>query len=242
MNRFYVAQAISGGEALITDPGQVHHLRNVLRLKPGDQVELFDGAGSECTGTVLEISRAQARLAVQSRKSPLAGRTRIAVACALPRKDVMDEIVDKLTQLGVDEIVPLKTERVVTRLKDPVAIASRAGRWLRIAQSAAQQSHRGRLPVIAPLTDLTALVSRAGEFDLKVMPTLCGETKSLRDILAGNRPSSVLVVIGPEGDFTAGEVAAAVRAGCVPVSLGRLVMRVSTAAIAAVSYLRLALD
>ncbi len=241
MNRFYVAQAISGGEAVITDPGQLHHLRNVLRLKPGDQVELFDGAGSEHTGTVLEISRAQARLAV-SRKPPAAGQTRIAVACALPKKDVMDEIVDKLTQLGVDEIVPLKTERVVTRLKDPVAIASRAGRWLRIAQSAAQQSHRGRLPVIAPLTDLTALVSRAGEFDLKVMPTLCGETKSLRDILAGNRPSSVLVVIGPEGDFTAGEVAAAVRAGCVPVSLGRLVMRVSTAAIAAVSYLRLALD
>lgn len=242
MNRFYVAQAISGGEAVITDPGQVHHLRNVLRLKPGDQVELFDGAGSEYTGTVLEISRTQARLAVESRKPLPSGQTRIVVACALPKKDAMDEIVDKLTQLGVDEIVPLKTERVVTRLKDPAAIAARAGRWLRIAQSAAQQSHRGRLPVIAPLTDLTALVSRAEEFDLRVMPTLCGEMKSLRDVLGGNRPSSVLVLIGPEGDFTASEVAAAVRAGCVPVSLGRLVMRVNTAATAAVSYIRLALD
>ena len=240
MNRFYVNEAVSGGSIVISDPEQLHHLRDVLRLKPGDEVAVFDPAGEEFLAEVSGLERKKAVLAVKSRRPAPPERLKITIACAVPKKSRMDDIVDKLTQLGVDAIIPLETERTIVKLEERQS--DRLERWQKIARNAAEQSRRNRLPRIYPVMGLEDVLGTAPEFDLKLIPTLAGDSRPLREALTGIRPASVLVLIGPEGDFTPGEVRRAFEAGFLPVSLGRTVLRVETAAIAAAAFLRLYLE
>jgi 16S rRNA (uracil1498-N3)-methyltransferase len=152
----------------------------------------------------------------------------------------MDDIVDKLTQLGVERIIPLKTERVIIKL-DKDKEVSRLARWRKLAQAAAEQSQRQNLPVIEPIKDLKEFLVQAKTlYDLKLISTLMdSKRKSLKEIFKGLKPQKVLVLIGPEGDFSPEEVDLAKKSGCIPASLGDLVLRVETAAIAVVSYIRL---
>jgi 16S rRNA (uracil1498-N3)-methyltransferase len=238
MHRFRVERIGDGDRIWLGDAGQVHHLKDVLRLAAGDEVEMFDDGGQECLCAVERLERASVTLSVKSRREASRRRARLMVACSLPKKG-MDEIVDKLTQLGVDTIVPMRTERVVVKLGDQAARA-RVERWRRLARAAAEQSQRSDVPEVGPVTDFGQIVSQAGGFDLKLIPTLSGDRKTIVDIVAGSRPASILVLIGPEGDFTDQELETARKAGFLPVSLGDQVLRVDTAAIAVASYLRVA--
>lgn len=162
----------------------------------------------------------------------------LTIACAIPKNARFDDIVDKLTQLGVGRIIPLVTERVVVKF-DRKKEEARIGRWRKIAELASQQSQRNYIPVIAPVMDFKELLALAGDFDLKLIPTLSGQRKSLREIFSLSVPmSNILVLIGPEGDFSGEEVAAAKKSGFIPITLGPLVLRVDTAAIAIASFLR----
>ncbi len=240
MHRFYVAQEIKGKIVLISDVAQFHHLKNVLRLRVDDEVIVCDRHDSEYICVITALEKKQAVLAVRARRATKAKKTRLTVACAIPKKAKFDEIVDSLTQLGVDGIIPVETERVIVKLDDSKKEA-RLKRWRRIAQSAAQQSQRNTIPLIEPVTTLESAVSRSRDFDLKLLPTLSGERKHIREVLAGTKANSVLVLIGPEGDFTPQEIELSRSAGFVLVSLGDSVLRVSTAAIAVASYIKLAL-
>lgn len=248
MHRFYT-ERVNGDTAFISDAGQLHHLKDVLRLKAGDEVVLFDLQGNEYTGSIQELRAGQALLTVKGRKRATVPKTGITVAGAIPKQAKMDEIIDSLTQLGVDRVIPMLTERVVVRLDESRKVA-RLERWRRIAESVAEQSRRNTVPLISPITSIESVISHSEDFDLKLIPTLPfredaqggrGERKSLREVLTGLLPRQVLVLIGPEGDFTPNEVEMAMSAGFIPVSLGDTVLRVSTAAIAVVSYIRLAL-
>jgi 16S rRNA (uracil1498-N3)-methyltransferase len=153
----------------------------------------------------------------------------------------MDDIVDKLTQLGVECIIPLETERGIVRLDKQKKI-QRSQRWEKIALSAAKQSQGSRLVVIKPVSALKDVLLSVDDFDLKLMPTLEGERKSLKDVFSRGECigiKKIIVLIGPEGDFTPGEVALAKKAGFIPVSLGERVLRVDTAAIAVASFIKL---
>jgi 16S rRNA (uracil1498-N3)-methyltransferase len=235
MHRFYIDRKIEDEIVIISDRQQLHHIIDVLRLKAGGEVTVFDIEGYEAACSIVSISTDAAVLAVKSKK--LAGKRQISltIACAIA-KSGMDEIVDNLTQLGIDSIIPLETERVVVRL-DEAKKQERVERWRRIALSAAEQSQRSRLPTIEPVAGLAYVLSRAEHFDLKLIPTLEGERKHLRDILREHEPKSILVLIGPEGDFTPDEVQLARNAGFTPVTLGDTVLRVSTAAIAVAAYI-----
>ena len=226
MHRFHI-DGVAGETVSLSDTGQLHHLRDVLRLKAGDEVVLFDSRGNEYTGVIVKVARTQALI-------------KITVACAIPKGTAMDDIIDFLTQLGVDTIIPMMTERVVVRL-DGARKETRLERWRKIAASAARQSQRSELPRIEPVTGIADLISRAGEYDLSLIPHLAGERRPIKDILEGSRPENILVIIGPEGDFTPAEVEMARQRGFIPVSLGDTVLRVATAAIALASYIRLAL-
>ena len=148
----------------------------------------------------------------------------------------MDDIVDKLTQLGVDVIIPLETERVVVRIEENRR--SRLERWQKIARSAAEQSRRNIIPSIPGILDFKAALAQAKSADLKLIPTLDGERKNLKEALTGCSFKDIFVLIGPEGDFTAQEVGQAVNSGFDPISLGDSVLRAETAAIAVAGYLR----
>jgi 16S rRNA (uracil1498-N3)-methyltransferase len=242
MHRFYCSiQNISGNKIIISDKDQVHHLRDVLRLKAEDKVIVFDEQGNEYNCLIRQLSNKTIELKIKARLSKRETKIQITVACAIPKKSRMDEIIDKLTQLGVDRIIPLESERVIIKLDKSKKIL-RKMRWEKIALSSSQQSQRNILPMIEPIKDIKEVLTQAGDFDLKLIPTLMGERKSLRKILAKAKPKNILVLIGPEGDFTAEEVDLAIKSGCIPVSLGDLVLRVETAAIAVTSFIKLYAD
>jgi len=165
-------------------------------------------------------------------------KAKITIACAIPKKSKMEDIIDKLTQLGVDRIIPIKTAHTVVKL-DSYKEAMRHKRWEKVAQSASEQSQRNDLALIDQIRDIKEVILNSKEFDLKLIPTLIGKRKSLREISLNSKYKNILVLIGPEGDFTEAEVQLAIKAGFIPVTLGDLVLRVETAAVAVASYITL---
>ena len=241
MNRFFVDKVGSKDKYIIlNDSEQLHHLRDVLRIKPPELVEVFDGNGHEYLTVVVEIGLTEAKLEVKEKRAPKDSGISLTVACAIPKKVKMDDIIAKLTQLGVECIIPLETERVIVRL-DKQKKVERFERWEKIALSAAKQSHGSRLAQIKPISSLEDALSETNEFDLKLIPTLEGKRKSLKEAFDQGREKikKIMVLIGPEGDFTPQEIALAEKAGFLPVSLGERVLRVDTAAIAVASFIKL---
>lgn len=241
MNRFFIAKINPLDKYIILDdPVQVHHLKNVLRIKPQEKAAVFDGLGNEYIVLVSEIGVKAVKLELKEQRSSEDPGIKITVACAIPKNVKMDDIVDKLTQLGVECIIPLETERVIVKL-DKQKKLERLRRWEKISLSALKQSQRSKFVLIKPISKFDDVVSTAGSFDLKLIPTLGGERKTLKGILDGSakKIKTVMVLIGPEGDFTAAEAALAKAAGFLPVDLGRGVLRVDTAAIAVVSFIKL---
>jgi len=238
MNRFFIsADNISNNELTITQKEQVRHIRDVLCLNPGEKVEAVDEKCNEYIAVLIEIKADSLVFEIKNKKEPVqSGISDITVACAIPKKVKLDDIVDKLTQLGVSRIIPMLTERVIVKL-DKQKKVDRLARWKKIALSASQQSRRNCLLIVEPVTCFKDILSGADKYDLKLIPTLDGKRKSLKDVFKPR--ARVLILIGPEGDFTPEEVNLAVSFGCVPVSLGSTVLRVDTAAFAAVSFLRL---
>lgn len=240
MHRFYCPiQNISGNKIILSDKEQIHHLKDVLRLKAGKEIMLFDEQGNEYNSIIERLSSNTICLKIKQKYKPaFVGRVKITVASAIPKKSKFDDIVDKLTQLGVERIIPLKTERSLIKL-DQCKETQKLQRWKKIALSATQQSQRNAIPIIDSVKDIKEILAVAENFDLKLIPTLAGRPKPLREALADFQGKNILVLIGPEGDFSPSEVELAKKAGCVVVSLGDLVLRVETAAVAVVSFIRL---
>jgi 16S rRNA (uracil1498-N3)-methyltransferase len=124
---------------------------------------------------------------------------------------------------------------------DDIKTESRLERWRKIAQNAARQSQRSSIPLIEPVTRLEDVISDSHDYDFKLIPTLAGERRLIKDVVAEARPNNIIVLIGPEGDFTSEEVALALGNGFLAVSLGDTVLRVATAAVAVASYVKFAL-
>ena len=244
MHRLYSSsQNILDNKIIIDNKEQAHHARNVLRLNDNEEVVIFDDKGNEYYA-ILEKSLPKSMIfKIKNKKNPVLkpSKVKITVACAIPKDSHMDKIIDKLTQLGIDRIIPLETERVVVKLDKHKRIL-RQERWKKIALNASLQSQRNTLPILEPIKNIKQLLSEAESFDLKLIPALIGERKPLKEALKGFRPQNILVIIGPEGDFTAGELDSARKIGCIPVSLGDLVLRVETAAVAVASFIRLHYD
>ena len=238
MHRFYVDR-VDGDKISISDAEQLHHLKDVLRLKVSDGVIVFDSEGNEYAGVIDGVDKKQAVIKVIASKPARSHKMKLTIACAIPKGDRMDDIIDQLTQLGVERIIPMGTERVVVKLDDAKKEA-RLKRWRKIAQNAARQSQRNSFPLIEPVSDIASVIAQSQDYDLKLIPNLTGERKFIKDVLAAARPKNVLVLIGPEGDFTPEEVNLALQAGFVPVSLGDTVLRVATAAVAVASYIKFA--
>ncbi|MDD5465456.1 MAG: RsmE family RNA methyltransferase [Candidatus Omnitrophica bacterium] len=241
MNRFFIDKINPLDKYIILDdPVQVHHLKDVLRIKPQEEVAVFDSLGNEYFVLVAQLQPKAVKLELREKKQSEEPGVKITVACAIPKNVKMDDIVDKLTQLGVECIIPLETERVIVRL-DKQKKLQRLRRWEKISLSALKQSQRSKFVAIKPVSKLGEVILAAHDFDLKLIPTLEGERKTLKGIFddSAKKIKTVMVLIGPEGDFTPAEVALAKAAGFLPINLGRGVLRVDTAAIAVVSFIKL---
>jgi 16S rRNA (uracil1498-N3)-methyltransferase len=240
MNRFFCANpVISQGTILINDKDKLHHIKRVLCLKPKEEVLVFDNTGTEYFCSIQKLGQ-EIVLQIKEKRLPEKNKSGInlTIACAIPKNARFDDIVDKLTQLGVDRIIPLVSQRVVVNL-DRKKEESRLKRWRKIAEAASQQSQRNNVPTVEPIKKFKEALATPKGFDLKLIPTLTGKRKSLHEILPISLPvANILILIGPEGDFSDEEVAAAKDAGFIPISLGNLVLRVDTAAIAIAAIIK----
>ena len=242
MHRFYCPQSnLQNPQVVITDPKELHHLRNVLRLKRGDTLTIFNNQGEEATGHIAAIQPAKVTVTVESVRKESADLPVIILACALPKKSKFESIIEKATELGADEIIPLKTKRTQIELKGE-RLERKIARYQDVAVNAAKQSRRLRVPVIHPVADFTsALKFFPGETTVFI-PSLSegGERKNILEAFkAVPSPSRVAFLIGPEGDFTPQEYDFARARGCIGVSLGKTVLKVETAALAAVACAQL---
>jgi 16S rRNA (uracil1498-N3)-methyltransferase len=230
MHRFHLPNlqlpTLTGDEA--------HHATHVLRLKLGDTVSVFDGRGREAQCRIEKVGKDSVRLAILQHSGTPPLPCRITLAQAIPKKN-MNLIVQKATELGVATIVPLVSERTVVKLDDD---AGKLARWREIALESCKQCGNNWLPEIQPPQKVRDFLASPGAFDLKLIGSLQPDAKPLKKILAEpSHPASVLVLIGPEGDFTPAELGLAKSAGCLPLSLGPLVLRADTAALYVLSIL-----
>jgi 16S rRNA (uracil1498-N3)-methyltransferase len=237
---YWPKQLITGGEILINERRQIHYLCDVLRLKVKDDVFIFDGQGNEYHCQIQGVSKKGIILLIKGKiRVKSQGAIRLAIACALTKqRSRFDDLVDKLSQLGVDKIIPMVTKRVIVRWNSNQRQRHHQ-RWRKIAQAACIQSDRNTLPIIEPIKGISEILTPIESYDLKLIPALIEKKQNLRDIVLRFSPRSILVLIGPEGDFTRQELIQAEGAGFIPICLGDLVLRVDTAAIAVAAFLGL---
>lgn len=242
MHRFYLAPEHWNPDALVLGGPEAHHCRNVLRLEKGDRIVLFDGRGRELTAEISSAnsSEIQLRKLHEARTPPL--RCQITLGQAIPKGKNMDLIVQKAVEIGAAEIAPIVSDRTVVRLDDESA-ASKQSKWQNLAIEAAKQCGQNWLPRVQAPQSMSQLLGHCGRFDLQLIGSLQSDAVHLKTILSeysaehGDRPASVLMLVGPEGDFTPAELSLARSHGCRPITLGPIVLRVETASIYCLSIL-----
>ena len=236
MHRFHLSPADCRGDELTLSGREAHHALHVLRLQPGERVVVFDGAGHEYLCETLEATRQALPLRVRERRAPALRPSAITLVQAIPKGKMFDAIVQKATELGAARIVPVVTERVISRL-DAHQAEHKADHWRDVAVEAAKQCGNPWLPRIEPPVGFPEFLSRREVFDLSLVASLQPGARHPRDCFRafqnqhGQMPASVAVWVGPEGDFTAQEIASVQAAGAQPIQLGPLVLRVETAAV-----------
>jgi len=215
---------------------RLRHLRTVLRLGPGDEFSVTDGAGSEYQVRVEHLGRDRGRALVLSRTEPLRESTLdLVLAQALPKGDRFSFVLEKAAELGVCGIRPLISQRTVAA---GGAGQAAAARWRRIVESAVAQSGRTRLPLVHPLCSFEELIADPSPPELRIL-LWEHAPEGLREVIDSRAPPrSVLVAIGPEGSWSEQEVQRARYAGFVAVRFGPRILRTDTAGIAALAVLQ----
>jgi 16S rRNA (uracil1498-N3)-methyltransferase len=242
MHRFYLAPEQWNPDALALGGAEAHHGRNVLRLEPGDKVVIFDGCGRELTAEINSADSSELRLRKlhEAKTPPL--RCQITLAQAIPKGKNMDLIVHKAVEIGAAEIAPILSDRTVVRLDEENA-AAKQSKWQTIAIEAAKQCGQNWLPRVQVPQTMAQFFQQSRRFDLQLIGSLQSDAVHLKKILAeysaehSERPSSVLMLVGPEGDFTPAELSLARSHGCRPITLGPIILRVETASIYCLSVL-----
>lgn len=217
---------------------EAHHLRSVLRGQPGMPVEVFDGAGRVAECEVASIDRHLARVRVMQQRLMPRPALELTLVLGLPREQKLDLLIQKATELGVSRILPVRADHAVMQVREDREDA-KLERWQRIALNAAKQCKSAWLPALAAPDDLAVVLAALPRQDVAILCSLEADARPVREVLsAATLPvRTAVALVGPEGDFSARERAAARNAGARPVSLGHLTLRSETAALYALSVL-----
>jgi len=238
MARFHLPPDVwSQQPALAGD--EARHLSQVLRMKVGDKIIVFDGHGRRASAEILGVSRDRVPLMLGEILSSRPLLPSITLAQAIPKGKNMDLIVQKSVELGIAAIQPLVTRFTVVQPGEGKSI-----KWRRNALEACKQCGQDTLPEIAePLTFDRWIARQAEAPGLKLMASLTAEALPLRSILRAHPATThATLLVGPEGDFSVAETTAAIHAGFIPISLGSIVLRVETATLFGLSALRYEFD
>lgn len=225
---------------LTVDGDDHHYLVRVRRLAVADQVVLFDGAGRQARATLTKLGPGTVTLEVdQPATIARSQRPQIIMLVALIKGQRMEWCLQKLVELGVDRVVPFAAARSVVRL-DADRAHTRQRRLQAIAVDAARQCERDDVPEVSPISSFPDAIRLADAADRRIL-LFERETRPLAEVLGGAPPTSVALLVGPEGGFTADEVEAARAAGFESVGLGPRILRAETAAVTAAAIVGFAL-
>ena len=244
MHRFYISPENWNRSALTLTGSEAHHGRDVLRVRRGEKVILFNGQGREITAEIVDLGSEEIRLRKLDEAETPALQCRIVLGQAIPKGKNMELIVQKAVEIGAAEIAPIISDRTIVQI-DSESAAQKQSKWQQIVIEAAKQSGQNWVPRVHAPMKLAELFSAAAveSFDLRLIGSLQPGAQHLKKVLADyssehqHRPRSVLMLVGPEGDFTPAELALARRDGCQPITLGPIILRVETAAIYCLSVL-----
>jgi 16S rRNA (uracil1498-N3)-methyltransferase len=242
MHRFYLPPESCRDDPLRLDGREAHHALHVLRLKRGERVTVLDGAGHEFLCDVENSAKDFLSLAVKEKKIAPAPSCPVTLLVAIPKGKIIESIIQKAVELGAHRIVPLLTERVITQL-DGDGAESKREKWQQVAIEAIKQCGAVWLPKVEAPQTISECLARGEAIELALVGSLQTERRHPREWIQefqkqhGRLPRSAGVWIGPEGDFTLQELRALEAAGVKPITLGRLTLRVETAAIFCLSFL-----
>jgi 16S rRNA (uracil1498-N3)-methyltransferase len=242
--RFYAPpDAFAAGGVSLSEE-ESRHLRDVLRLRAGDEARVFDGEGREFACVVSEAGgrKGGARLEVRERVEPPSPESplELTLAVALLKGEKFDLVVQKATELGAARVVPVETKRADVRLRDERDASKRVERWRRLALEAAKQSGRARLPSVDEPTPFAIFVEGASRAHEARVLFAEGGGAPLESLLTGKgeRPAAVNALVGPEGGWEEEEIERARARGWLTVTLGGRTLRAETAAITVCALLQ----
>ncbi len=240
MYQFFVEPGQIQGRRIIITGSDVNHIRNVLRMKPGEEIAVSNGTdGREYRCGIESFTEDEVICSLRFVKEDgVELPSRIHLFQGLPKADKMELIVQKAVELGAYEVVPVAARRCVVRLDEKKA-PSRINRWQGIAEAAAKQSRRGIIPQVHQVMNMREAVAYAHAMEVKLIPYELAENMGhTKEILEAVKPGTdIAVFIGPEGGFEQEEIELATAAGIEPVTLGRRILRTETAGLTVLSWL-----
>jgi 16S rRNA (uracil1498-N3)-methyltransferase len=261
MHRFFIPpEWLAGGNVTVSGP-LVHQIRRVLRLRSGEHVIFLDNSGWEAESELTAIDDQAVTATVCSKTLGVTEpRTKITLYQSMLKGDHFELVLQKCTEVGVVEIVPVLSERCI--VGDVDKASERFKRWQRVITEAAEQSHRSKLPLLRPVALLANALENGSGRALTLMPWEEEHSATIRSVLTANtttvappvtpvpksrakkdvaptshRPFAVSIFIGPEGGFTASEIAIARQYGAIPVTLGPRIFRADTAGLVAATII-----
>jgi len=218
-------------EVATLSPDESHHLARVLRVQPGQEITLFDGFGGVADATIEAVSKTAVEARINKHRNVPKPEVEINLIQAVPKPDRWEMVLQKAVELGATRIQPVLTQHTEFR-PNP----KKQARWDKMILNAAQQCEVRWLPELQPLKKFDTILPNLGTYDLVLIGSLYEGTKPLREVPMAKK-KRVALLIGPEGDFSKEEVAAAVAAGATPISFGDRILRTETAAIFGLSVL-----
>ena len=244
MQQFFVTADQVQENQIYIEGTDVNHMKNVLRMRPGEKLGISDGNNHHYICQVEKYEDAQAVLTILEEESvDTELPSKIYLFQGLPKGDKMELIVQKAVELGVYQVIPVATKRAVVKL-DAKKAKKKVERWQQIAVSAAKQAGRGIIPAVGEVCTYAQALKYAEELDVVLIPYELAEgMEETKQIIAEIRPGqSVGIFIGPEGGFEKGEVEQAVKAGAEPLTLGKRILRTETAGLTMLSVLMFHLE
>lgn len=244
MQHFFVTPSQVGETDIYIEGSDVNHMKNVLRMRYGEELTVSDGDNLKYRCAVERYEEGRAVLKILERmQSDTELSSRIYLFQGLPKQDKMELIIQKAVELGVYRIIPVSTSRCVVKLDEKKAV-KKAERWRQIAVSAAKQAGRGYIPEVVPVIAYQEALAQAKKLDVILIPyELERGMRETRKIIEAIKPGqSIAVFIGPEGGFEKEEVEQALGCGARAVTLGRRILRTETAGLTVLSVLMFHLE
>lgn len=244
MYHFYVEPEVVSADTVRISGGDVNHIKNVLRMHPGEQIVILDGSGMEYLCEIETISEEVLARILEAKKTEAELSVRLLLFQGLPKKDKMELIIQKAVELGVSEIIPVLTKRTVVKLEDKKKEQKKLERWQAIAEAAAKQSGRGVIPKVQEVMKFSEAVKMAEELDESLIPYELAEgmDEARERIRSLHGKNTIGIFIGPEGGFAEEEIALAAKAGIHPITLGKRILRTETAGLCILSVIMFELE